>query len=68
MSGCLRVCRSRGIVRVQAGPTAVAVTLREGAAAGWLGEADRHDDRYILPIKEAEPTARLQRLLDRFMT
>jgi transcription-repair coupling factor (superfamily II helicase) len=59
-------CRRLGIERVQAGPNAVALTVRDGAV-----ELDRYPDarasggRLLLPITEPSPIARLAQLLDR---
>ncbi|HEX2943214.1 MAG TPA: TRCF domain-containing protein, partial [Rhodopila sp.] len=56
-------CRRLGIAGIHAGPAAIALAPRPGADLTALPEASRSKGRVILPIAEADPLARLQRLL-----
>jgi transcription-repair coupling factor (superfamily II helicase) len=59
------LCDESGIVAVHAGPTAVALTPKDDRMESFLRlhQARRSKDRVILPIAEASPKVRLQRLL-----
>ncbi|MGE0224348.1 MAG: DEAD/DEAH box helicase [Acetobacteraceae bacterium] len=60
------LCRQRRIAAVHAGPAAIALTPRDGAAAEALSAlpgARRKDQRIILPIAEPSPATRLRLVL-----
>jgi transcription-repair coupling factor (superfamily II helicase) len=58
-------CRTLGIARVQAGPSAIGLTPHadDGQVLEHLPDARWHKGRLLLPIAEASPPARLRRLL-----